>query len=654
MDGVSIYDPASTRPLNVTNTDNRLIASATRLAIEPILAEYITRDQNGFLRGRSMLGNLVDIDEGMARAALQEQAAIALFFDFAVAFPSVEHAVLDAYFTSLGWPPWLRNIIKALYSRNFCYIQMGSSRYDGFPITRGVRQGCPLSPLLFAAISELLLRRLRRSVPRTINRAYADDLAMIVYDGINALPILFTLFSEFASFSGLVLNIDKTVLVPLFPFDILELRRIISLITAGWRGISIADCAKYLGFFVGPGKKRLSWTKPVGKFLERSAAWGSLGLGLHMSLRAFRCYIASVLLFVAQLEHLPEGFSDIEAKAVRRLVPGPYRWTNPEALKELMQFGFPTSLACVPSMAHAAKSRVLQYEARDSGGLDILNRASQLRRIMDQYTTFARLVWVHTWISGCFLFSVEQGHTTVQHALREVDRLGRAIPALVQWRTHLAAAADNIVESDEPRRKRRKLKLSWQSVATKILQPRTRVASAVLFDRRLANFPLRTLHGRQVPRVFRIFERISALVAPRVFSAYYRSICDGWSTLARHQHRGSCRFGCHRENPDSLAHIAKCPIAAEFALRYCHLARPPLGVEIDFLLCLHDEALNPMHSTRPRSTEDDVLVRRVLHLYALYRLHVGIRTHSFLCSDYEGGYRQYLAEGRLASDLVEF
>ena len=104
-DGAKYYDTDAARPSNVTNTDNRLIASATRLAIEPILAEYITRDQNGFLRGRSMLGNLVDIDEGMARAALQEQAAIALFFDFAAAFPSVEHAVLDAYFTSLGWPP---------------------------------------------------------------------------------------------------------------------------------------------------------------------------------------------------------------------------------------------------------------------------------------------------------------------------------------------------------------------------------------------------------------------------------------------------------------------------------------------------------------------------------------------------------------------
>ena len=48
------------RPLNVTNCDNRLIASAVRIALEHKIAPTITQAQRGFLRGRSMLANVVD------------------------------------------------------------------------------------------------------------------------------------------------------------------------------------------------------------------------------------------------------------------------------------------------------------------------------------------------------------------------------------------------------------------------------------------------------------------------------------------------------------------------------------------------------------------------------------------------------------------
>ena len=59
------------RPLNVTNTDNRLLASAIRIVIEPILEGLITEDQRGFLPSRSMLANLLDIDEAMLLGALK-------------------------------------------------------------------------------------------------------------------------------------------------------------------------------------------------------------------------------------------------------------------------------------------------------------------------------------------------------------------------------------------------------------------------------------------------------------------------------------------------------------------------------------------------------------------------------------------------------
>ena len=62
-DGQDLYEPANVRPLSITNTSNRLIASAVRLALEPALAPYITIQQRGFLPGRSIIANILDIDE---------------------------------------------------------------------------------------------------------------------------------------------------------------------------------------------------------------------------------------------------------------------------------------------------------------------------------------------------------------------------------------------------------------------------------------------------------------------------------------------------------------------------------------------------------------------------------------------------------------
>ena len=52
------FDASSTRPLCIMNTDNRIIASAARMKSEPILGDCVGLIQRGFLKGRSMLGNI--------------------------------------------------------------------------------------------------------------------------------------------------------------------------------------------------------------------------------------------------------------------------------------------------------------------------------------------------------------------------------------------------------------------------------------------------------------------------------------------------------------------------------------------------------------------------------------------------------------------
>ena len=79
--GVSCCEPGDVRPLSLVNTDNRLMANAVRLRVEPILAQAISPKQRGFLPGRSMLQNIVEIDGGMRAASLQHEQAAAVFFD---------------------------------------------------------------------------------------------------------------------------------------------------------------------------------------------------------------------------------------------------------------------------------------------------------------------------------------------------------------------------------------------------------------------------------------------------------------------------------------------------------------------------------------------------------------------------------------------
>ena len=68
-------------------------------------------------------------------------------------------------------------------------------------------------------------------------RAYADDTAVITNDIHRDGPIIANNFDELEALSGLRLNIDKTVLIPLFMADRNELRQQLQKTIQGWTGL---------------------------------------------------------------------------------------------------------------------------------------------------------------------------------------------------------------------------------------------------------------------------------------------------------------------------------------------------------------------------------------------------------------------------------
>jgi len=210
------YTAGDTRPLVLVNTDNRIIAGAIRSKLEPVLARWISHMQHGFLSGRSMLANSVDIQHAAQMVTLQCEKGGLILFDFKAAFPSLNHKYMHTVLEALGLPKDMLEIIKMMYHQHGCNILFDGHSFEGFDIEAGIRQGCPLSPLIFALVVDILLRRIQKHLPDCTVRAFADDVAVVVKDVHRDMPILRKIFHDFGQISNLELNMPKCVLIPLW------------------------------------------------------------------------------------------------------------------------------------------------------------------------------------------------------------------------------------------------------------------------------------------------------------------------------------------------------------------------------------------------------------------------------------------------------
>jgi hypothetical protein len=148
-------------------------------------------------------------------------------------------------------------------------------------MTRGIRQGCPLSPLIFAVVVDILLRRISKILEnKGLTRAFADDTAAVLKNFFESMPGVAGLFGEYAKISGLYLNYSKTVVIPLWlpqEKDYREVGKLLAGLGKDWEQVLVRSCAKYLGFLVGPGRDDEVWTKTADKWAARSRSWGGVG-----------------------------------------------------------------------------------------------------------------------------------------------------------------------------------------------------------------------------------------------------------------------------------------------------------------------------------------------------------------------------------------
>lgn len=144
----------SYRPISLLNSDIKILAKALALRLETTMHDMISTDQTGFILGRHSFTNihqLLNVIHSPASGAVPE-VVIALVAE--KAFDRVEWGYLFACLKVFGYSPNFISWIKLLYTSPKASVITNGKQSQYFQLSRGTRQGCPVSPLLFALAIE--------------------------------------------------------------------------------------------------------------------------------------------------------------------------------------------------------------------------------------------------------------------------------------------------------------------------------------------------------------------------------------------------------------------------------------------------------------------------------------------------------------------
>ena len=112
------------------------------------------------------------------------------------------------------------NIVKAIYDKPTANIILNGVKLTAFPLRSGTRQGCPLSPLLFNIVLEVLATAIREEkeikgiqIRKEVVKLSlsADDKILYIENPKDSIRKLLELISEFSKVAGYKINTQKSL-----------------------------------------------------------------------------------------------------------------------------------------------------------------------------------------------------------------------------------------------------------------------------------------------------------------------------------------------------------------------------------------------------------------------------------------------------------
>ncbi len=215
---------SSYRPVSLLNVDVKILAKVLASRLETVLPTFMSEDQTGFIKNRHSFTNVPRLLNIVFSPSSTTAPEGVISLDAEKAFDRVEWKYLFFSLHKFSFGEHFITWVPLLYTSPQACVCTSAIRSTFFPLTRGTRQGWPLSPLLFAIAIEPLsivlktnrsISGIRRGGAEHKVSLYADDLLLYVSNPKTAISHILDTLKIFGTFSEYKFNIGKSDFFPI-------------------------------------------------------------------------------------------------------------------------------------------------------------------------------------------------------------------------------------------------------------------------------------------------------------------------------------------------------------------------------------------------------------------------------------------------------
>ena len=304
------------RPIALINCSFKIISKALNNRLIKICDRLISSNQTAFIKGRYILEIVVAAHEIIHEVVKRKEAGLILKLDYEKAYDKVNWDFLEEVLISRGfglrWTNWIRKITRG---GSVC-VRLNDENSNYFQVGKGLRQGDPLSPLLFNLVVDVFTKMLIKAANLgliegllteafeggVVNLQYADDTLLFLKNDITKAAHFKWLLACFENLSGMKVNYSKSDLLTLGTSKE-EDNNFVRLFCCNLGNFPI----KYLGVPLHyTNLKREDIQPVVDKLIKRIAGWRGKLLSPVGKLTLLKSCLASIPIYLLSVIKFPK------------------------------------------------------------------------------------------------------------------------------------------------------------------------------------------------------------------------------------------------------------------------------------------------------------------------------------------------------------